>query len=477
MKWFFCLNDGPWQFELAQVAVQSARTYTKFDPVCIYDGNEERVLDWMEVQKVPVIRHTSKLAEYACSVYDVPVNHPRSIKLRGVWLRIDIPTLTDDEFVLYTDTDVMFQADCAELHNVKPDLIALCNDFNPYNSYNTNSGVLLMNVPALRAEYDEFVGWIKKNMQRGWTVYDQHAYDQCYGHRAFRLPLEFNWKSFWEQDYAVCDPNIRVQRARPVQIVHFTGNKPYDNTRYKEGMGLYRGPNNYPWQKKWQEIYEQVKKQEENKIPTPTGSLYPYHVFSNKTLVENTFDLERLIYEFGVHSDSSTDCPLTGLQIVQQPNQFANFLHWMWEQRDEIDSYMEVGVHFGGAFYVVDSFMRSVSPKFGKSVAVDILRHMQDWNRYSAKFPVEFVHSNSLDYTPSQTFGLIFLDTIHSYDHVMAEYNHYKPFAKYIAIHDICGFKEAGMDRAWAEIKSKHIHWEFTEQHKISGMGIGVVKI
>lgn len=259
MKWFFCLNEGDWQFEMAQVAVYTARQNTKLEPVCIYDGNNKTVIDWMAAQNIPVIFHRSRLYDHACKVYEVSPNTPRSSKVTGAWLRIDIPLLTDEDYIFYTDTDVMFLGNCSGLEDVKPEFIACANDFNPLNSFNMNSGVLVMNVKNMRAEYDEFTAFIKREMTNLWSTYDQCGYDQYYAHRALRLPLEYNWKSFWESDHAVWTPNIRIQRTLPVQILHFTGNKPWDRTRYKESLGLYRGANNHPWQQKWLEYLSQVK--------------------------------------------------------------------------------------------------------------------------------------------------------------------------------------------------------------------------
>lgn len=490
MKWFFCLNEGDWQFEMAQVAIHTARQNTNLEPVCIYDGNNKTVIDWMNDKNIPIIFHRSSLYEQACKIYDVPPNTPRSAKVTGAWTRIDIPNLTDENYVLYTDTDVMFLGDCKGLEDVKPEYIACVNDFNPFNSFNMNSGVLVMNTKNLRLEYDDFISFIKTNMTNSWSTYDQVAYDCFYAYRSLRLPLEFNWKSFWEVDYAVWSPpEIRVQRTIPVQILHFTGIKPWDKTQYKEGMGLYRGSNNYIWQKKWLEYFSKIKFSHKKEVPATVkhNVLYPYHVFSNTSSINDSEELEKMIIDFGVNTtDSSKEYPdwirlfkpKLEMRIWQQPNQLASFLTWIYDRREEINNYTEIGVAYGGSFYIIDSYLRAINPKYNEGIAVDINSRMMEFYNYSTKFNVKFIQTNSLSYVPEKPIDLCFIDTFHTYDQTIQEYNHYKKFCKYIAFHDIDRSDFQEMKKFWKEIKNNHTHWEFIQQYPGNEtMGIGVIKI
>jgi cephalosporin hydroxylase len=165
------------------------------------------------------------------------------------------------------------------------------------------------------------------------------------------------------------------------------------------------------------------------------------------------------------------------MRIWQQPNQLAAFLSWIYEHKKEINNYTEIGTAYGGTFYVIDSYLRAVNPNFTYSTGVDCMPRLVDFHFYQDKFPeTEIVQSLSLDYAPVGTIDLCFIDTVHTYEYTMAEYEYYKKFCKYIAFHDIEGFP--AMQRFWKEIKGKHQSWEFTQQYnnRVS-MGIGVIKV
>ena len=163
----------------------------------------------------------------------------------------------------------------------------------------------------------------------------------------------------------------------------------------------------------------------------------------------------------------------------QQPNQLAPFLVWIYEHREEINNYTEIGVAYGGTFYIIDSYLRAINPMYKGGIAVDIIPRLLEAYNYTAKFTdVQVIQSNSLTYIPDTPIDLCLVDTNHTYDWVMQEYEHYKQYCKYIAFHDINaeGFPE--MKKFWKEMKSKHQHWEFVQQYSNKeSMGIGVIKI
>ena len=186
----------------------------------------------------------------------------------GTFLRIDLPVLGFvDEFVLYTDVDVLFVQDVT------------LDDFSPLPKYYTvgteasgnsshidskvpitgdghfrsvtdaltnaemswrpppssvrsigygNAGIMLINVPWMRRTYDEFVAWTFSgaNVARGlhfgpFGPGDQGAYNQFYTGKfnVHRWPL-FNWKPYWGYN----------PRAK---LVHFHGPKPDDYIVYR----------------------------------------------------------------------------------------------------------------------------------------------------------------------------------------------------------------------------------------------------
>jgi lipopolysaccharide biosynthesis glycosyltransferase len=488
MKWFFCLNDGGKQFDLAKAAISSALANTKLEPVCVYDGTNDKVISWMEECGIPVIRHRSVMFEKACEVYGIDKEALHASFVTGAWMRIDIPLLTDEEYVLYTDTDVLFLGDCKELEDVKPELLGVVCDFNPLNNFNINSGVLLMNARNLRRQHSDFVNYTYKNMKSTWTTCDQIAYEEYYAHRSMRLPIEFNWKAFWEPDHAVWNPDIRVERCRTVQIVHFTGTKPYDKTKYKEGMGLYRGSNNYYWRDIWN-TYCHPEEIVESKIPPVIkhNVLYPYYFLLAMEDKSDRVLLEDLIIDCGVNT---TDIPIiypehirsrqpkVDMRIWQLPCQMAPFLSWLHGVSHEIQTFTEFGNAYGGNFFFIDSYLRACNPNFDKSTAVDCTNNTMHWYTYAGKFPTtEFALSESLKYVPPAPMDFCFIDSSHTYEMTMAEYLRFKPYCKYMAFHDISG--DAGSIRFWEEIKDSHEHWEFCEQYSnlATYMGIGVIKI
>ena len=70
----------------------------------------------------------------------------------GHWLRCDIPDLeTEDEFVLYTDIDVLFMKNLPK--KVPAPKFLACAPEHSRDDYSYfNSGVMIMNVPAFRAD-------------------------------------------------------------------------------------------------------------------------------------------------------------------------------------------------------------------------------------------------------------------------------------------------------------------------------------
>jgi hypothetical protein len=212
---------------------------------------------------------------------------------------------------------------------------------------------------------------------------------------------------------------------------------------------------------------------------------YPYNIFLNTPLLDNSFTLEELITDFGVNLIDSPESypdyikaikPKPDLRIWQQPNQLAPFMEWISKMK--IDNYTEIGAAHGGTFYTIDSFLRVINSHYTGGTAVDIKNTMRNFVIYYSKFPdTKFVQSRSVDYIPSEPIDLCFIDT-HS-GSAKSEYEHFKNHCKYLAFHDIYEFSE--LKTLWTELKVKHpVNWEFTQQYGSTGkdsMGIGVIKI
>lgn len=215
MKWFFAINEGTLTHKdhgfpgLMLAAVASAIKNTDLQPHLLYDGNESDLIRRLRTMGVVIVPHR-------LSFYDhLAANRPPGYGLgiaAGTFLRIDIPDLVpDDEFVLYTDCDVIFTRQ-PNFIGRKPEFFAAAPQSNPLDYADMNAGVMLMNVPGMRAELGNFRSYITTNFA-SFQSYDQTAYLQFYKDRYMLLPPEANWKPYW----GVNDE---------ADIIHFHGPKP-----------------------------------------------------------------------------------------------------------------------------------------------------------------------------------------------------------------------------------------------------------
>jgi hypothetical protein len=229
MKWFFALNERGNDFEnyaaMLKVAVFTAQKSTSLKPHFLYDGAENHLTEWLRRRNVQIIHRRTFFYDKLKFIAEKR-GDPNFLGIgAGAFLRTEIPRLSlelgfADEFVLYTDLDVMFCADVvATLKRFKPRFFAVAPEYHKNNYKRMNTGVMLMNLPALRecdAEFQQFIGEkIDLLVERQW---DQGAYQIFFKNKfwAFRwdkLPLELNWKPYWNVNAAA-------------QIVHFHGPKP-----------------------------------------------------------------------------------------------------------------------------------------------------------------------------------------------------------------------------------------------------------
>jgi len=230
MKWFFALNEaGPtygYYAGLVQVAVHTARQHTALEPVFIYDGRDNLLTDWLLARGVLVLKRRSILAD---DILKTGSAASQAIAL-GAYLRVEVPLLMQemgwaDPFALYTDCDVMFTAkfdDTAQ--RAKPRFFAVAPEDAPGNFEAMNSGVMVMNVEALRNDWPAFRATIHAELAASFgSSFDQHAYRVHYHDRWDNLPAELNWKPHWGRNEAA-------------QIVHFHGPKPFQKYSVTAGQ-------------------------------------------------------------------------------------------------------------------------------------------------------------------------------------------------------------------------------------------------
>jgi hypothetical protein len=117
----------------------------------------------------------------------------------GHWLRIALPLVEQDhEFVLYTDCDVIFLRR-VNWEAVRPKTFAGAPEFKADNWNYFNSGVMVLNIPQLRATYPAFEAHIISRItDPSWSFYDdQVALNEAYRGAWDKLDPGLNWKPYW----------------------------------------------------------------------------------------------------------------------------------------------------------------------------------------------------------------------------------------------------------------------------------------
>ena len=218
-----CKNNttGSEYFRFVISALNSARRNApSLIPFVIYDGNLPDGL--LKMPNVHFFRH---ILSFRTQLEKYNSYHDQF----GAYYRLDIPVIMDTyirptinstdvdlDYVLYTDTDVLFLKDINELSIPKPKVISIGPQL--HKNRQGNSGVLYFNVTAYRSHFDNLIEFacLKK-----WKF---NALDQGLILNYFRdrklstlLPNEFNWKGYWSR------PSTSENE---VVIAHFHAAKP-----------------------------------------------------------------------------------------------------------------------------------------------------------------------------------------------------------------------------------------------------------
>lgn len=207
MKWYFACNDKNKDFfPLIKGAVNSALKNTTLEPNFIYDGEENELTNWLQDKGANIINH--RVSFYNLLKY----NDSNLLNIaQGAFLRCDIPIIeNEDEFILYTDCDILFLKDIK--WDFKPEYFACAPQVDKNNFKHFNSGVMLMNVKKLKESHEKFCEFIIKNIDL-LSTFDQTAYQIFYSGKCSKLPIEYNFKPYWGIDEVAA-------------IIHFHGCKP-----------------------------------------------------------------------------------------------------------------------------------------------------------------------------------------------------------------------------------------------------------
>lgn len=226
MYWFSGIRKDPNNLEnyyeyikMYGVAVLSAKkTNSHIKPVLIFDGEEyDSYTNKLESLGVKIVNHKSSIMDHLNKRW----SGAALSTARGAFLRIDIPLICkeldiNDDYVLYTDNDVIFNQDISELNNMKCDYIMMSGEFEKFihNNY-INSGVALINLKSMLSIHSDFSKFIIDNINH-LDVYDQDAYRLFFNNKIKELSYKFNYKTYWGE---TINENMK--------IIHFHGPKPF----------------------------------------------------------------------------------------------------------------------------------------------------------------------------------------------------------------------------------------------------------
>jgi hypothetical protein len=199
MRWYFGIDEAGSEGALgrhARLAVLSAALVGGLEPRLLYHGARNAFTLWMQDHGVTVID-----AEPPC--LDVMQGAARQGRFPGHtighWLRLAIPHIDGDaDYALYTDCDVVFRRRL-DLAGVTPRIFAAAPEFaaDAWNYF--NSGVMVMNMAAMRATAAALEALLRERLAEpeAGAYDDQIALNQAYRGHWQRLDPVFNWKPYW----------------------------------------------------------------------------------------------------------------------------------------------------------------------------------------------------------------------------------------------------------------------------------------
>ena len=237
MKVVFCLDDKPQYLLLLKGAVRSLRAVHGEDAPClvVYAGDNERVLNAIKAENIPLARHKP----YLHFENMAPCTH----RVMGAFLKLELsllPELANQDRVLYCDTDVFFNKPISGLEAIVPPYLGMAREQTapffpdhesftythrgreytvpmPFPIWTYNSGVVLFNLEQLRNR-----DYIYNFLDFCWQVsdrignFDQSMVNYFFGKRITKLDPMYN-----------CPPYMPEAKDKGI-IVHFHGLKPWE---------------------------------------------------------------------------------------------------------------------------------------------------------------------------------------------------------------------------------------------------------
>lgn len=227
MKCYICLTDSistrKDYLDLLQVTLISARKNTSLELVCLYDGEkDDATYKLLKKYHVHVIFHPIPYKQELMEIYpkewmikelgkEIDYN-----RIFGTFMRMEIPMVEkEEEYVLYTDMDVIFNDDIRLEDLPRPKYLAAAPEFDQDIQRMTafNAGILLININGVKEKYQDFRTMMLKKQRNSINLFDQGYLNELCFKDMELLPNEYNWKPYWGIN----------EKAK---IIHFHGMKP-----------------------------------------------------------------------------------------------------------------------------------------------------------------------------------------------------------------------------------------------------------
>lgn len=212
-KVHYCINPEGFHREIGGWLIASIRSVlanTTLQPVVLYSGHEDNNTALLRKEGAQVILFRSRILpdiEAKLAQGKLPA------RAEGALLRYEIPSMTDnDEYALYADCDTYFIR-TPSLSNINVPVVGAVLTPSSDDKPHYNSGILVFNVAAFRAEEIAFFSFLRETLGR-WlpASVDEIAFNTFFREKITSLPREMNWRPMFGHQ-------------TNVDIVHFHGFK------------------------------------------------------------------------------------------------------------------------------------------------------------------------------------------------------------------------------------------------------------